>query len=223
MEFRQKSSFGPNGLAEVRLLKDKVKVIFEDGDIYELPKDGFPEDRKAGNYILGLDKDRTKVMFLKPVGGATYYAKFQEFKRDGTDIPNPYIQRGGPRKSKDGGTWIADDEMRFKAILTVLDPGGQYDGLNLTATVPYVFEQKPGTTLVEAVGKKGQLERVEKFLRVTGFDFVNDTLQYSPNILPALERLLQEKGAIFSVTLNDKGFISEMAQVPAAFLPKDLK
>lgn len=223
MDFKTKSSYGPNGLAEVRLLKEKVKVIFEeDGDIYELPLDAWDKERPQGHYIVGLNKDRTDISFLKPPGKRTWYCKFQEFRRDGSDTPTPYIAHGGVRHRKDGGTWIADDEMRFKYVFTILDPGGAYDGLTLVGNLPYIFEQKVGTTECEVLGKKGQLERMEKFLRVTGFDFTGDTLQYSPNVLPQLEKMLQDKGSIFSVTTNEKGFIDDMAEVPANFLPKNL-
>lgn len=224
LDFRQKSGYGPNGLAEVRLLKEKVKVIFEDGDIYELPLDSWPEGRPAGNYTVGLNKDRTDISFVKPPGGKTWYARFKEFKRDGSDIPVPYVEHGGKvMTNKDGGKWVTEDEMRAKYVFSILDPGGMYDDLTLTGNIPYIFEEKVGTSTAELVGKKGQLGRLEKFLRVTGFDFVNDTIQYSPNVLPQLERMLQEKGAIFSVTTNEKGFIAEMAEIPPAFLPKEMR
>lgn len=224
LSFKQKNNFGPIGLAEVRVLKEKVKILWEDGDVDELPLEAWDENRKAGNYMVGLNKERSDIAFLKPPGGQTWYCKFGQFKRDGqSETPEPYIEPGGPRKNKDGGTWIADDEMRAKYELVILDPDGLYDGLTLVGNIPYIFEQKAGTKEVEMVGKKGQLARIEKFLRVTGFDFVNDTLQYSPNVLPQLEYLLQSKGAIFSVTTSDKGFIAEMAEVPARYLPEGLK
>lgn len=225
LNIRKKSSLGPNGLAEVRLLKEKVKVIFEeDGDIYELPLDVWEEDRPAGNYVVGLNKDRTDIFFVKPPGGQTFYCKFQEFVRKGTDIPVPYIQKGGKTiTTKTGGQFVTQDEMKAAYHLLIIDPGGKYDGMTLWGSIPYIFEQSPGAQICDIVGRKGQLERVEKFLRVTGFDFANDSIQYSPNVLPQLERMLQENDAIFLVTTNDKGFIQEMSEVPVNMLPEGVK
>lgn len=230
LQTRQKSNLGPNGLAEIRLLKEKVKVIFaEDGDIYELPLESWTDnefygDKPAGNYIVGLNKERTDFYFVKPPGDSTWYVRFKEFVRKGSDTPTPYIQKGGKTiTTKDGGSFVTQDEMRAAYYLEILDPDGKYDGMSLWGNIPYIFEQATGTTHCELVGKKRQLELTERFLRVTGFDFVNDSIQYSPNVLPQLERMLQEKGAIFSVKTNEKGFVQEMSEVPVNFLPEELR
>jgi len=221
METITKSSFGPNGLAEVRVLANKIKVIFEDGDIYELPLEAWDTARKPGNYYIGLNKDRTDIAFLNPPPGRTWTTRFREFKREGAEIPMPYVEPGGMRQKKDGGTFYAESELRAKALLSILEPDGKYDGLTLTVIIPYIFDQSPNNPSATIMyGKKGQIARAERLLRLAGFDFATDQIPYSPNVLPFLETMLKERDRVFTATTNDKGFVTELGELPVGFQVK---
>lgn len=218
MDYQEVKNFGPSGLAEVRVLANKVKIIFqEDGDLYELPLEGWPEGLDGGNYFVLLNKDRTEAVSVKPPKGQ-YIAKFTKFKRpQGSEIPEPFIQRGGPRRRKDGGSWWADDEMRYAAYFVIVD--GPYAGLQVSFQVPYIFSQKPGTTEAFMVGKQRQFTINEKFLRALGVDMLAFKLNYSPNVLPQLESMLLEKEAFVLLEVSDKGFVDNYSGLPAGFVP----
>lgn len=219
IEMQEQKSFGPSGIAEVRVLANKVKIIFQaDGDIYEIGLDGWPEGRPAGNYFIGLNKERTKASIIRPMAG-TYFLKFKEFKRQGqSELPEPHIQRGGPRKGKNNSTWWADDELRYTAVMEVqFDP--MYSGLTVTKSIPYIWTPKAGTNEAMLVGKPRAVTDNDKFLRTAGLNFLTDSVYYTPNVLPQLERLLQERGVIFQGVVSDKGFLDDVTSTPAGWMP----
>ncbi len=70
---------------------------------------------------------------------------------------------------------------------------------------------------------KRDLERFETFMRAQGINLADLVIPFSPNILPWLEKYLQENAKPFMVTTNDKGFIDTRSTIPAHLLPKDKK
>jgi hypothetical protein len=217
---QQVRSYGPSGPAEIRVLKNLVKVIFADGDLYELPLEGWPKERPAGQYNVTLSKERDKVMFINAQAGM-YLGRYKGMPRpQGGENPEPYIERGGPRKNKDGGSFYAQDEMRFKTQVEILDEDAHTDGLIITMSLPYLFEQAPGLPNAIIVGRKGQLARLNDGLKVLGYDPTTDEdIPYSPNVLPWLDRWLLVNRRVFQMTLNDKGFIASTSSVKETLLP----
>lgn len=217
---QQIKSYGPQGSADVRILKTLVKVIFDDGDLYELPLDGWPKERPAGKYNVTLSKERDKVMFINAPAGM-YLGRYKGMpKPQGGEHPEPYIERGGPRKNKDGGSWYAADEMRFKIHVEILDEDPHTGGLTVSKSLPYLFEQAPGLPNAIIVGKKGQLARLNEGLKILGYDSMTDTdIPYSPNVLPWLDRWFMEHRKVFQMTLNEKGFIDSESAVKESLLP----
>jgi hypothetical protein len=216
-----KKSVGPSGLAEVRTLKNGVRVIFEDGDHYEVSSEGW--DHPTGKYMITLSQERDRILFASPPGGS-YLVKFREFgNRQGkseTDngIPEAYIKRGGQRTGKNGATWFAKDELSVSCKLEVVDPTSPYKGLNIVYTFPYSFENMPGTPFTMITASASRLVRIEEFLRIAGLDMLNDDMPFSTNVLPWLEKRLQDAHKIFSVTLNEAGFVHSLTEIPEYLL-----
>jgi len=217
-----KKNFGESGNAEVRPGKTAVRIAFEERS-YEVPVSGWDKNRPAGTYRVTMSKDGTKILSVRPPAG-TYIMKFKNMGNKVADVPEPKIQRGGPRQSRDGSKhWIAPDSLIFVTIQEVLSDG-KYQGLEVYNNVPYIFSQVPGSnmTKLEASGKN-ELERVETYLRVAGFDLAKNDIPYSDNILPWLERYLQKNGRAFLGTLGENGFISTFADLPPELAPKAKK
>jgi len=216
--FAQKKQFGPQGMADVKVNAKTVRVMFKDtGDVYEIELDKWPKGRPSGEYRLTMSKPGDKVIGLNPVPG-TYLVTFKEFGNRTDGIPQPKIQRGGVRQGKNG-KYIAPDKMVFHANLEVQSED-RFDGLTILSIQAYGFEPLGGTPFatVNIEGKR-DLERIELFMRLAGYDF-NKDIPYAPNVLPWLEEELKRARKTFMVTTNEDGFIDSMSEVPAALLPK---
>lgn len=208
-------NYGPSGPATVRLLKQVVRVEYDDGDVYDLPLAEWDKKYPQGKYFVGINRERTKITFISPPPD-TYLVTFKEMKHSEKELPMPYVERGGPRNFGDK-KWIAEDELRFRVVLSVYT--GPCEGLEITYWLPYIFANDgKGECLLN--GRKGQLKRMEDFLRAVGFDTLNDSIPYSDNVLPALEKIILRKADVFSVTLGDKGFVDSIVRVPEALVPK---
>jgi hypothetical protein len=227
---KTKTSNGMRGLAEVRVLNDYLRVIFKaDGDTYQVRKDGW--DRESGVYNVTLSKANDEIQFVSPPSrGEPYLVKFLEFaNRVGASdtnpgVPEPKIEPGGPRQGRGGQTYYAEDRLVARAKLVVVEKG-PYKGLNIIYTLPYIFAQDdmfPSLTLFE--GTQGQRKVLETFLTTAGLDLLNDEIPWSGNVLPYLESKLQAADRIFTVRLNEKGFVDKegIAPIPSYLITPEM-
>jgi hypothetical protein len=221
VQMQVKSSVGEQGVADVRIGKNSIRVAFkESGIVYDLPKDQWEEDRPSGEYGVTLSKDNQKVISLRPVMG-TYVFRFLSMGNRVNDIPEPAIQRGGPRQSKDGKkSWFAPDSIVWRTNLEVLSEG-RFHGLTVMYSLPYIFAPVVGTpnTQLLANGRR-DLETVERFLRATGFDIVSREIPFSTNVLPWLEKDLKSLNVPFLARVNEKGFVESPEILPPELAPK---
>lgn len=220
VQSKVKKNVGVQGVADVRILKDALRINFADGDSYQIEKGDWKYP--AGKYNITLTSQGDKVLFVSPPPLTTHLVRFEHFGNRGqNDIPSPYIQRGGPRQSKSGGSYYAPDELKASARLVVVGTS-PYEGLGIVYTFPYSFEPQPGTpfTLISATASR--LAKIEEFLRVAGLDLLKDDIPFSDNVLPWLESKFQSAGKIFQVALNDKGFVQTLTEVPTYLLPPAL-
>lgn len=205
---------GVSGLAEVRVLEKLLRVIFlADKDTYEVNKNGW--DRPTGIYNITLSKGNDEIKFVSPPGGGDpFLVKFLEFgnrigKTETTPgVPDIKMKPGGMRPSKNGGSYYQPDEPVASAKLIVVGKG-PYKGLSVPYELPYVFAQYPGTMIAMTNGSAGQNKKWEDFLRAAGFDFTNDEIPWSTNVLPSLEVLLQSRDKVFTMRLNEKGYVAK--------------
>lgn len=219
LQVNLKKSIGPQGLADVKVLSKNVRVMFKDtGDVYEIALDNWDKKRASGEYLVTLNKTTDKVIGIRPPAG-TYIVRFHQFGNRVDTIPQPKIQRGGVRQSKSGGTYMAPDKMVFNALLEVISED-RFNGLEILSILPYGFEPQSGTPFSTInVSGKTDLERIETFLRLAGFDF-NKDIPFAPNVLPWLEEELKRAATVWMVTTNEDGFIASMAALPAHLAPK---
>ncbi len=227
---KNKSNNGMKGLAEVRVLADYIRVIFKaDGDTYQVRKDGW--DRESGVYNITLNKANDEIAFASPPGRSDpFLVKFLEFSNrvgaseSNPGVPEPKIDPGGPRQGKNGQTYYAEDRLVARAKLVVVEKG-PYKGLNVVYTLPYIFTQDDLVpTLAMFEGTAGQRKVLEDFLQITGLDMVNDEIPWSGNILPWLEARLQAANKIFTVRLNEKGFVAKdgLSTIPAYLITPEM-
>jgi hypothetical protein len=222
VQFKQKKSFGPQGNAKVTLGKNVVRINL-DGELFELPLSAWDEKRPAGDYNLTLGRNLDKIVQLRPPSPSTHIVRFKEFGNRTNEIPEPKIQRGGPRQSKTGGRYIEEDKLVFTALYEICD-GSQYDGLCLVDVLTYGFEPEQGSKFsIITTNKARDLERIETFLRCAGFDLIGTDIPYSPNVLPWLEEAIKAHSTPFMVTTNEQGFIDTRSPVPSHLIPQAAK
>lgn len=224
-----KRNIGKQGEAEVRVLKDNLRVVFPDGDAYVVSKEGWTLPQ--GRYSITLNKMGDAIKYVSPPPSRTELVRFAEFaNRVGkTDkepgVPEPSIKRGGPRQgvSKSGKpyNYYQEDELAVTARLEIIGDS-PYAGLDIIYQFPYAFENVPGTQLTQLTLTQARLVRLEEFFRLLGFDVAAEEIPWSSNVLPFLEERFKKEGKVFQVTTNDKGFVSQFASIPDFLLPPEL-
>ncbi len=211
-----KKNTGFGGQADVRVLKNSLQVHFQESDeTFQVSLEGWEEGRAGGLYNIVLTKTNDKIKWIAPPGRSEpYFVRFVEFGNRPNEIPEPKKEDGYEATSRYGGTYWKPDGWVAKIKLEVLDQG-DYKGLTIPHKIPYVFVQDPvsGATMLE--GTSGQNKKVQEFLRIAGFDFANEDIPFGTNVLPWLEVRLQAALAIFTVTLNEKGWIETLSPAPA--------
>lgn len=214
--FKERKSFGPSGLADLRVSAKGVRVVFNDGNLYDLPAGA--TDRPSGKYVIGLSQDLTKILRVSPVAG-TYIVHFKQFGNRINGIPDKKIQRGGPRQSKDGKKkWVAPDQLVFVAEMEI-ESEGNYKGLIIRTNLPYSFVASPTGGNCDVYDDARNLKRLEEFMRIAGFDPMRD-IPFSQNVLPWWEGELQAIGRPFMAVTTAEGFIDSISEIPADLLPK---
>jgi len=216
-----KKNTGAAGLADVRVLNNgSLRVVFANNEVYEVEGEGW--SYPTGKYAVTLDALGTKVLFVGPPPLTTHLVRFKQFSNRGrNDIPEVKVQRGGPRQKKDGGTYIAPDELKAYCKLEVVGEG-PYVGMDIVYSFSYAFEPEPGTPNAIISATAGRLVAIEEFLRINGIDFLKEDLPFSSNVLPWLEKRFLAAGKVYQVALNEKGYVKQITEVPAYLLPKNL-
>ena len=206
---KQGADKGPRGLAQVRVSEKKIKVTFEDDDVYELLPEDVPSYlKKTGKYNVTLDKDDVKMYSARPPGGS-HVAKLIDFAHRDEEPPSPKVFQGGVRNRKDGTRYVAEDSLSFTALFKVVDKDSPFYEFEISTFVPYAFKDFGGDA---GVGGKGQ-RKCEAFLRNTGLDFESDTIPFSDNVLPAVLKILLAKGAVVNLALNQDGYVDEISRL----------
>jgi len=222
MAMQIKQKYGPKGLAKVKVGKEEVRVEFVDkeklGRVPFLikPEDVFPADIQDGEYIVSLNAEGTKIMNINVPKGS-YYLKFSHFshKLDDQDVPLPPTFRDVPYKinsRRDGTTYSVPAHLEFTALFKVCDHK-DFTGWVVPYNLNYLYAKDDITDETCIMRGRG-IEALEKFQKVCGFDFEQDGIVYSDNILPEMERLLQEKDRKIIGVVNDYGFLKELNPLP---------
>ena len=212
------SPFGKQGLAEVRILKTGVRVLFQDNsnDIFDIQntekKAAWEEGRPGGMFRITLNRNNDRIFMVRPPEGV-YVFSFTEFAR-GYDqqtkerfLKPPKIQRGGKRNGKNG-TWYQPDRMVATARCTVHSSDKKYNDLVCTVNIPYTWQEgMPGDGAI-FTGEAYEVAQLQNFLDLGGVDFEKDTVPYSENVLPVLEHLMQRETNKFTSEINEGGFMS---------------
>ncbi len=217
-DLKVKSNVGPSGLANVKLLKNSVKIVFEDGDVFDIAPEEWRME-KGGKFIVTLNKDMTKIIAVRPPKGS-YRMKFKEFgNRDrDTNLPAPKFSRGGKREFTDkNGKLRKYNKPDSLIIITALEVIGDpnYEGLTFTYIIPYAFEPSADLMYMDVrAASSNQLEKIVSFFSIFGVDLEETDIPASDNPLPWLEEKLKDAGKVVMGSSDSRAWITSLTDLP---------
>lgn len=227
-EVRVKRNSGPSGMADIRVLKNGLRISFDDGQVYDVPSDG--KDYKPGRYNVTMSQDKSRIYGLRPPSGQYIL----EFKQWGNRVqgrapgkagfPASKVLRERVGHKKDGGTFPIAAQLVCVAEFVVAS--GQYQGLTSTTNVPYSFQRPESGNFVDYVDSRRNLERLENLFRcVTGKSLTDIDMEYSDDsttLLLRYEKFMLSNSQMFLGNINDAGFVDldTISQLPPELMPK---
>jgi len=172
------------------VLKASVKLVSVTGERYDIAKEDVPaychlpkEGKKLDQASFSLNTAGTVIYSVHPWLGK-FFAEFVSFQAKEGELPRWRIQPGGPRTSKDGRSWMAEDKAVFTVICKITS--GDFEGCEFAKVLDYLF-QPDENGFASLVGRSKVVRETEDFLRLIGLDYDNLAVRYTDNILPALE------------------------------------
>lgn len=201
------------GLAEVRVIDDaELRIKFDEIEgVYTVPYDmGTVGMVENGIYRVSLSSDGSQLFGIVPAKG-TYVVRYGGMVSSNGELPAPKEIKGGPRKTKDGKkTWTAPDYLAFTVLLRVLSANCKK--MTIPYQLHYTFERYRDTDeTVIPLGTKN-FERTATFLQLAGLDFSKDSIPFSDNVLPFLDKLFHERNTRFNIVMKN-GYVDEVFEI----------
>lgn len=235
MKFEHVVDWGPSGLGDVRFNMSETgqllsaKIVSEDGTVYPIAAEGVWDNvirKSVKSYYWSLTSDETELTAVRPYQGM-FPVKFAGFTRRGeSDIPTPYIKRGGERTRRTKSGKIAKyntvDENRFTSILEIY--AGEAAGYSYIYWLPYVFELSEGNSAKARSKNLGYLDRLNNFMRRVGWPVDDESVNipYSENVLPYLEtRFLELAEANPFMATIENGWPVRLDPIPTGMVFED--
>ena len=205
--------YGPRGVATIVTTKSKISVSYLDdqGNFTLLMEDQTPamreilEDRE-GKYHVSIDRDHLKIISIAPVSGS-YKARFLKFLA-AKDTP-PECKLRPSSKLPDGK--VIPEHMEFTCIYELTSSSVRGMTANYFLTYAFKMGEYEDQKLAILTGMGAQ--KLEKWMLLHGFNFVEDSIPWSDNILPWLEKEVIKRGKIVQVEMSDKGYIKAIASL----------
>lgn len=221
------SQKGPTGLAMVTFGRGRLeRVLFKEGNYSgqtynpEVPPEQsitelIADNRlQTGDYVVRLSGDGKKLYGLSPYN-ASVTARFEKFAaaEGQPPIPKHFV---GNRQKRDGTTYPID-EMTFTAVMRCTGTvWPKYDGLSFPITLLYArngnclfADDGNGYAVIQGLSDKANF--LASFIsQLGGPDLL---IPYSANILPDLEKALQEAD-IEVMCVLEKGWVTSISEAP---------
>ncbi len=187
-------------------------TMVEGGKRFEIFKDDAPNvPDTVQKAFVKLNAEGTKIWSIAPLPG-TCFVKLLKFSSKENEPPIPWMSK--ERMFEKGGQkGIIKPQLMFTVQYIVTS--GPNKGLTCSMSVPYAF--KPWTegaeTPVAQIAGQG-VRKLEEWLRINGIDFVQDSIPFSENILPALEKMLLPRAKTLIAEVGKRGWINSLMAAP---------
>jgi hypothetical protein len=200
------------GVAEVTVKPSgRIQVLMNDRAYNFDPGDPIPEGMVNGTYAVSMSESGDKLWSIRPAVGL-YRVRFTGIAGKEGEPPTPKLVQGGPRTGKDGKHWVALDKYQFTLLFEIVT--GKCKGMAITYTLDYLFKRYMETDEVYVPDRGGAGSASKKLIEVMsllGFDWTNDSIPWSENILPWLEAWLLKKPKRNLVVILKDGWIDSIA------------
>lgn len=209
--------FGPMGSAEIEIIGRQLQVVMDEThEVVNLSTDQLPPDvdlKKLPTnkkYNVMVSGDRTKLTGFRPFAGS-FVCLFTDIKKKPGQPPIHEFPRNREGKSATGP--YSKDWHEFTANCRVAE--APYTGLIIPVKLRYYFGMgEDGNAVIAGEGKHSQY--LARFLEVATGDLESIKIPFSDNILPQLERYLQEQQRPFMVIMAN-GWPDSFGDVPAGY------
>jgi len=197
---------GIDGMGKVTVTPDKIKVHYEDGQVFNILPEDIYEGIKVidGKYFVGLNAEGNKIRSTRPPKGA-YRCKFDHFGGKKDEPPIYYEKKvdnfGNP------------PHLEFWIIFKVMDK--DYADFEIARSYWYCFKRDNSPEYEGKIALMGNGSRVmEELLHEMGVPLEDIDFDYSDNILPELSKLIKAKDKELVVTVGDKGYVKTVTTMP---------
>lgn len=204
-----KGGKGSSGLAEVTVTSNKIRVVFVDGgQVIDVLKEDAPDYIVSGRQQVTLSPDNNKIYNARPCGGS-HMAEFIGFASSDANPPTPRRVDARSGISKAGKKYNIDAHLEFTVLFRITR--GTWKGYQIANNLFYCFLPYDGDiTQISGAGSK----KVEEVLEALGIDYTTDSIPFSENILPYLEKLLLSKKQPLIISLTADGWIDTVVEAP---------
>lgn len=210
--------FGPMGSASIDVIGRQLQIVMDEtNEVVNVTTDQLPPDvdlkklPRNKKYNVMVSGDRTKLTGFRPFAGS-FVCLFVEIKKKPGQPPIHEFPRNRVGKSDKGD--YSKDWHEFTALCRIAE--APYTGLIIPVKLRYYFTQgEDGNAVIAGEGKHSQY--LARFLEVSTGDLEGIKIQFSDNILPQLERYLQEQQMPFLIVMAN-GWPDSFGDVPAGYL-----
>lgn len=205
------------GVAIVKVLDNGVvRLAFKDDPetLYEFDPVDAPENVRKGTWFVSLSGNGEKFYSFSPISGVekNRFVKFAAAK-DQLPAPKEYSYTG---KDKASGKEFTSKYMAFTAIHVVTE--GKNAGIQFAIFLRYYFAEVDGEVAIDHL-KSPHTATLMRWLDATGA-FDKGPMNYSENILPALEkRLLKANHELVAIFVD--GNVDSITRAAPTEEPED--
>lgn len=191
------------GTAQVKVGKTSVKVVFDDrpDEPWEVDLKLCPKVCLAGHWKVSMPKDHKSLYSIAPINGV-FTCKVVEFVHAQNALPAP--KHYSKEVTKTDGTKFLSEYDTFTALLEILE--GKAAGLQIAYMLRYNFGASEDGIVEITKQKSPRTTELINFLETTGA-FDKGSMEYSENILPALQDRILKANRQLAIIMKD-GWVS---------------
>lgn len=197
-------------------IKLTVTAGDDEGTIYEISKDNINIPTiSAENMFFKLNSDNTFLYNLHPYGDyedmvenypTVFDVHYIGMPRKKDAVAPMYWTKQGRPAPWNAKQWLPE-QLMFTVLLEILGPK-KFAGLQLSHALLYGFDRDDLGNM-KIVGVGNDATKLDNFLTVAGFDWIDDELPYSSNVLPDLDELLLDRDRPFLAKIR-RGYVNKV-------------
>jgi hypothetical protein len=197
------------------MFKNFVRVEFEDGGTYDIPKANVPNYLSVGGeYYCTLSSDTTRLFSAK-INKGTHIVGFIGFKREDQLSDPPYpVEKTIKWVDKETRENRSRTYESFIALHHVLN--GDHVGMVLWGELEYRFvevDDEDEGAIAGIYGRGTAANMLEGWIEAAGMDLDVESLPWSENLLPDLEGDILQRARPYQLSFGPRGYIDSYSLI----------